>query len=448
MRKRILILGAAGRDFHNFNTVFRKDPTIEVVAFTATQIPNIENRVYPAELAGDHYPQGIPIVAEKELEFLIREQDIDAVVFSYSDLSHQAVMHLASRVVASGADFWLLGAERTQITSRVPVISISAVRTGCGKSPLSRLVAKELRREGWNVVVVRHPMPYGNLVEQKVQRFATLEDLDRHKCTIEEREDYEPHLREGTVLYAGVDYEAILRQAEQEATLVLWDGGNNDTPFYHSDLEIVVADPHRVGHELSYYPGEVNFRRADVLVINKVDTAPPEAVDAIRRNSVRVNPSATIIETESRVIVKDPEAIRGKRVLVVEDGPTLTHGEMSFGAGGVAAERFGASAQVDPRPFAVGSIETTFARFPHLKNLLPAMGYGDTQCHELEETINRTPCDLVLVATPTDLAHLLHLNKPSLRVEYEIEERSQPGFRKILEHFTSLHGVPTGLKVA
>jgi predicted GTPase len=291
-------------------------------------------------------------------------------------------------------------------------------------------------------------MPYGNLVEQKVQRFATLEDLDRHKCTIEEREDYEPHLREGTVLYAGVDYEAILRQAEQEATIILWDGGNNDTPFYHSDLEIVVADPHRVGHELSYYPGEVNFRRAEVLVINKVDTAPPEAVDTIRRNSIRVNPSATIIETESKVIVKDPESIRGKRVLVVEDGPTLTHGEMSFGAGGVAAERFGAAAQVDPRPFAVGSIETTFAKFPHLKNLLPAMGYGDTQCHELEETINRTPCDLVLVATPTDLTRLLKLNKPSLRVEYELEERTQPGFKKILEHFTSLHGVSAGKQVA
>ncbi len=448
MRKRILILGAAGRDFHNFNTVFRKDPKVEVVAFTATQIPYIENRTYPPELAGENYPQGIPIIEEKELEVLIREQDIDAVVFSYSDLSHNAVMHLASRTVASGADFWLLSAERTQITSRIPVVSISAVRTGCGKSPLSRLVAKELRNEGWKVVVVRHPMPYGDLAAQKVQRYATLKDLDLNKCTIEEREDYEPHLREGTVLYAGVDYEAILRQAEQEAQIILWDGGNNDTPFYGSDLEIVVADPHRVGHELSYFPGEVNFRRADVIVINKVDTAPPEAVDAIRRNAAKVNPAATIVETESKVIVNDPESIRGRRVLVVEDGPTLTHGEMTFGAGGVAAERYGAAEQVDPRPYAVGSIEATFAKFPHLKNLLPAMGYGDTQCHELEETINNTPCDLVLVATPTDITHLLRLNKPSLRVEYEIEERSKPGLKKVIEHFTSLYGPSVGIKVA
>ncbi len=448
MKQRILILGAAGRDFHNFNVVFRNDPAYEVVAFTATQIPNIENRTYPPELAGEHYPKGIPIVAEKEMENLIREQEVDAVVFSYSDISHQAVMHLASRAVAAGADFWLLSAERTQVTSRVPVISVSAVRTGCGKSPVSRLVARELRRAGWHVVVVRHPMPYGNLVAQRVQRFATLEDLDRHKCTIEEREDYEPHLREGTVLFAGVDYEAILRQAELEAQVILWDGGNNDTPFFSSDLEIVVADPHRVGHEMSYYPGEVNFRRADVLIINKVDTAPSTAVDTIRRNLRSVNPSATVVETESRVTVKDRDTIQGQRVLVVEDGPTLTHGEMAFGAGSVAAAKFGAAAQVDPRPYAVGSIATTFARFPHLKTVLPAMGYGDEQCHELEETINRTPCDLVLVATPIDLAHLLHLNKPSLRVGYEIVERTHPGITEILEHFTELYRPRAGIKVA
>ena len=437
--RRIVILGAAGRDFHNFNVVFRDDPAFEVEAFTATQIPNIENRTYPRELAGELYPEGIPIVPEDRLEDLIREHDVDAVVFSYSDVAHAAVMHLASRAVAAGADFWLLGTERTQVTSRVPVISVCAVRTGCGKSPVSRRVAEELRHLGWRLVVVRHPMPYGNLVEQRVQRFATREDLETQKCTIEEREEYEPHLRQGAVVYAGVDYEAILRQAEREAEVVLWDGGNNDTPFYSSDLEIVVADPHRVGHELGYFPGEVNFRRADVLVINKVDTAPQEAVETIRRNLARVNPCATVIEAECRVTVTEPERVRGRRVLVVEDGPTLTHGEMAFGAGVVAARQYGAGEQVDPHPFAVGSIEGTFRRFPHLKGLLPAMGYGEHQRRELEETINRTPCDVVLVATPVDLARLLRLNKPSLRVEYEVVERTRPGLHEILTNFTMLH---------
>jgi predicted GTPase len=445
---RVAILGAAGRDFHNFNLVFRNDPTFRVVAFTATQIPDIANRTYPPELAGAYYPEGIPIVAEDELEHLIREREVEVVVFSYSDVSHQAVMHLASRAVAAGADFWLLSADRTQLPSRVPVVSVCAVRTGCGKSPVSRRVSEELRRLGWRVVVVRHPMPYGNLAAEKVQRFETLEDLENQKCTIEEREEYEPHLREGTVVYAGVDYEAILLQAEQEADVILWDGGNNDTSFFCSDLEIVVADPHRAGHELTYYPGEVNFRRAAVLVINKVDTASHENVETIRNNLRRVNPAATVIEAECRVMVSDPDAILGRDVLVVEDGPTLTHGEMSFGAGGVAARRYGAARQVDPRPFAVGSIKETFERFPHLKNLLPAMGYSEEQRRELEETINRTPCDLVLVATPVDLAHLLHLNKPSQRVGYVIEERTQPGLREILEHFTAQNLPRAKVKVA
>src|SRR5271157_3852336 len=437
--KKVIILGAAGRDFHNFNVVFRDDPAFRVVAFTATQIPNIANRGYPPQLSGRLYPDGIPIIPEAELEDLIHKHHADAVVFSYSDVSHQTVMHLAARTVAAGADFWLLGTERTQLAARVPVVSVCAVRTGCGKSPVSRRVAQELRAQGLRPVVVRHPMPYGDLLAQRVQRFATLEDMERYECTIEEREEYEPHLRQNTVIYAGVDYEAILRQAEQEADVILWDGGNNDTPFYRSDLEIVVVDPHRAGHELAYYPGEVNFRRAHVLVINKVDTASRADVELIRTHLMEVNPRATVVETESRVTVKEPETIRGRRVLVVEDGPTLTHGEMTFGAGVVAARKYGAGEQVDPHPFAVGSIENTFRRFPHLKGLLPAMGYGEQQRRDLEETINRTPCDLVLVATPVDLARLLHLNKPSLRVEYEVVERTRPGLHEILTNFTMLH---------
>jgi predicted GTPase len=433
--RRVVILGAAGRDFHNFNVVFRNNRAFRVVAFTATQIPNIENRKYPPELAGSLYPKGIPVVSEADLEDLIRQRKIDVVVFSYSDVSHSAVMHLASRAVAAGADFWLLGTERTQLVARVPVVSVCAVRTGCGKSPVSRRLAEELRRLGWRFVVVRHPMPYGDLRAERLQRFATLEDLEAQQCTIEEREEYEPHLREKTIVYAGVDYEAILRLAEQEADLILWDGGNNDTPFFRSDLEIVVADPHRPGHEFEYFPGEVNFRRAHVLVINKVDAAPPEAVETVRRNLASVNPAATVIETACRVTMTDPEKVRGQRVLVVEDGPTLTHGGMLFGAGVVAACQFGAAGQVDPRPYAVGSIRQTLELYPHLKSLLPAMGYSETQRRELEETINRTPCDLVLVATPVDLARLLHLNKPSLRVSYEVEERTRPGFGEVLaEH--------------
>jgi predicted GTPase len=433
--KKVLILGAAGRDFHNFNVVFRNNPAYQVVAFTAAQIPDIAGRRYPRELAGPGYPDGIPIAEERDLEKLIREREVEVVVFSYSDIQHLNLMHLASRVVAAGADFWLLGTERTQLKSSVPVISICAVRTGCGKSPLSRKVAAELRRAGLKVVAIRHPMPYGDLAAQAVQRFASLEDLDRQLCTIEEREEYEPHLVHGTVVYAGVDYEGILRQAEQEADVILWDGGNNDTPFYVSDLEIVVADPHRPGHELAYYPGEVNLRRAQVVVINKVDTAAPENVATVRRNIQQANPNAQIIETACRVSVENPELIRGKRVLVVEDGPTLTHGEMQYGAGVVAARQSGAAELVDPRPYAVGSIRGTFERYSHLTTLLPAMGYGAAQRHELEETINRTPCDVVVIATPIDLGQILKIKHPSVRVGYEIEERSQPGITELIAGF-------------
>ncbi len=434
--KKILILGAAGRDFHNFNVVFRGDPEYNVVAFTANQIPGIANRRYPTELAGSLYPAGIPIFEEKDVEQLVKEHEIDAAVFSYSDISYQNLMHLASRVVASGADFWLLSSSRTQLKSSVPVISICAVRTGCGKSPVGRLVASELRRGGQRVVVVRHPMPYGDLAAQAVQRFAVMEDLDKHQCTIEEREEYEPHLREGTIVYAGVDYGRILRQAEKEADIVLWDGGNNDTPFYESDLQIVVADPHRPGHELAYYPGEVNLRRADVVVINKVDTAAPQDVETVRKNIRASNPKARVVETACRVTVSEPALVKGRRVLVVEDGPTLTHGEMPYGAGVVAARQCGAAELVDPRPYAVGSIRSTYERYSHLTSLLPAMGYSAIQRHELEETINRVPCDLVLVATPIDLGHLVKLNKPSLRVTYEVEDVTHPGLAEIMSEFT------------
>ena len=437
--KRILILGAAGRDFHNFNVVFRNNSDYQVVAFTATQIPDIAGRRYPAELAGRLYPQGIPILEEKDMERLIAEHEIDAVVFSYSDVSHQNLMHLASRAVAADADFWLLGTEHTQLRSSVPVISVCAVRTGCGKSPVSRLVAEELRQQGRKTVVIRHPMPYGDLAAQAVQRFATLEDLDLQQCTIEEREEYEPHITRGTVVYAGVDYEKILRQAEKEADVILWDGGNNDTPFYASDLEIVVVDPHRAGHELSYFPGEVNLRRADVIVINKVDTAFQRDIETVHQNIKLHNPKATVFEMACRVSLPEPSLVKGRRVLVVEDGPTLTHGEMPYGAGVVAARQGGAAELVDPRPYSVGSIRGTYERFPHLTNLLPAMGYSALQRHELEETIRRTPCDLVLIATPIDLARVIKLDKPNLRVTYEVEELTKPGLAEMLVQFTHEH---------
>ena len=437
--KTVLILGAAGRDFHNFNVFFRQNLDYQVVAFTATQIPDIAGRRYPAVLAGRLYPDGIPIFEEKDLESLIEDFSVDVVVFSYSDISHQNLMHLASRAGAAGADFWLLGPEHSQIASRVPVISVCAVRTGCGKSPVSRLVAAELRKHGRKPVVIRHPMPYGDLAVQAVQRFATLEDLDLQQCTIEEREEYEPHICQGTVVYTGVDYEKILHQAEKEADVILWDGGNNDTPFYKSDLEIVVVDPHRPGHELSYYPGEVNLRRADVLVINKVDTAQQHDIETVRQNIRLNNPRASVCEMACRVAVKDPELVRGKLVLVVEDGPTLTHGEMPYGAGVVAARQCGASELVDPRPYAVGSIRGTYERYQHLTSLLPAMGYSDMQRHELEETIRRTPCDLVIVATPIDLARTIKVERPNLRVTYAVEELTKPSLADYLANFVHEH---------
>jgi predicted GTPase len=437
--RRVLIIGAAGRDFHNFNLIFRNKPEFDVVAFTATQIPDIAGRHYPPELAGSLYPTGIPIVEESRMEEVIRKQRVHIVVFSYSDVKHETVMHLASRAGAAGADFWLLGAERTQLQASVPVISVCAVRTGCGKSPVSRRIAAELRTLGWSPVVVRHPMPYGDLVAQRCERFATMADLDRYECTIEECEEYEPHISEGTTVYAGVDYFEVLEAAEQDGDIILWDGGNNDTPFYRPDLDIVVLDPHRPGHELSYYPGEVNFRTAHVLIINKVDTANKVAIEIVRRNIAQHNPAAQVIETASRVSVADPESIAGKRVLVVEDGPTLTHGEMPYGAGVVAANSYNAAKLVDPRPFAVGSIKRTFEAFPHLGKILPAMGYSETQRHELQETIRRVPCDIVLVATPIDLARNIHIDKPSVRVRYEVEEIGEPALTKLIERFTEQH---------
>ena len=437
--KNVLILGAAGRDFHNFNVVFRDNPEYHVVAFTATQIPDIANKTYPKELAGKLYPKGIPIVEEERMEEIIRDKAIDVVVFSYSDVKHETLMHLASRAVATGADFWLLGAEKTELKAKVPVISVCAVRTGCGKSPVSQRIAAELKQHGWKPVVIRHPMPYGDLAAQHAQRFATMDDLVLHDCTIEEREEYEPHITAGRVLYAGVDYEEILHKAEKEGDMILWDGGNNDTPFYKSDLQIVVLDPHRPGHELSYYPGEVNFRAGSVLIINKVDTANRENVEIVKKNIAKYNPNAQVIETACKVTVPDPEQVRGKRVLVVEDGPTLTHGEMPYGAGVVAAKNFGAITMVDPRPFAVGSIKKTFDKFPHLGRVLPAMGYNDQQRHELEQTIANTPCDLVLIATPIDLAKAIKIEKPALRVRYEVEEVGGRALTDLIEKFTAEH---------
>jgi predicted GTPase len=439
--KRVVILGAAGRDFHNFNVVFRDKPEFRVVGFTAGQIPGIANRRYPPELAGHLYPDGIPIFEESELENIVAKFDVNIVVFSYSDISHENVMHLASRAVAACADFWLLGTEHTQLKSSVPVISVCAVRTGCGKSPFARLVVSELQRNGLKPIVVRHPMPYGDLASQAVQRFAAMADIYRQRCTIEECEEYEPHVRRGTVVYAGVDYEKILRAAEKEADVIVWDGGNNDTPFVASNVEIVIADAHRPGHELLYFPGEVNFRRADVVVINKVKTASPKAVEVIRKNVQAINPKAIVIETASRVAVASPADINGRRVLVVEDGPTVTHGEMAYGAGMIAAREFGAAKIVDPRPFAVGSIRTTYENYPHLTNIVPAMGYSSIQRQELEDTINAVPCDLVLVATPIDLAHIINLKKPYLRVTYEVEEAGPPRLPELVTNFIKKHAL-------
>ena len=431
-KDRVIIMGAAGRDFHNFNVYFRGNKAYEVVAFTATQIPNIEGRIYPPELAGADYPDGIPIYPESKLTELIKELDIDQVVFGYSDVSYDYVMHRASMVLAAGADFRLMGWKETMLKAQKPVVSICAVRTGSGKSQTTRRVSDILREMGKKVVVVRHPMPYGDLRKQICQRFASYEDLDRHKCTIEEREEYEPHIDRGVVVYAGVDYEKILREAEQEAEVILWDGGNNDLPFYKPDLHIVVTDPHRAGHELAYHPGEANLRLADVVVINKIDTANLEGVATVRENVRATNPDAVIIEAASPIFVEDPGAIRGKRVLVVEDGPTLTHGEMAYGAGIVAARRFGAAEIVDPRPYAVGSIIETFEKYPQTGPLLPAMGYGERQIEELEETINATPCDLVIVATPIDLRQVVEIRRPTQRVRYELQEIGQPTLEEVL----------------
>ena len=430
---RVLIMGAAGRDFHNFNVFFRDNPAYEVAAFTATQIPNIEGRTYPAKLAGERYPKGIPIYPESDLTRLIAEKAIDQVIFAYSDVPHETVMHKASQVLAAGADFRLMGSKFTQVKSSKQVVAVCAVRTGSGKSQTTRRVASILRGMGYKVAAIRHPMPYGDLVKQAVQRFASYEDLERNECTIEEREEYEPHIDNGVVVYAGVDYERILRQAEQEVDVILWDGGNNDLSFYVPDLNIVVADPHRPGHETSYHPGEANVRAADVFVINKVDTAPPENVIIVRDNLHRLNPNAQVIEAASPLFVDDPEQIRGKRVLVIEDGPTLTHGEMAYGAGWVAARRFGAAEIVDPRPYAVGSISETFRKYPNTGAILPAMGYGDEMVRELEETINNAKVDLVLIGTPIDLARLLHINKPTQRVRYELQEIGQPTLEEILK---------------
>ena len=432
MAKRIIIMGAAGRDFHNFNAYFRDNEDYEVVAFTATQIPNIDDRGYPPELAGSLYPDGVPIHPESSLAELIARHNVDQVVFSYSDVSHETVMHKASLVLAAGADFRLLGTRATALKSTKPVVAVCAVRTGCGKSQTTRHVCDLLQQIGKKVVVVRHPMPYGDLAAQAVQRFATYEDMDHHQCTIEEREEYEPHIDRGVIVYAGVDYEPILRQAEQEADIVVWDGGNNDLSFYQSDLYIVVADPHRPGHELRYHPGEANLRAADVVVINKIDTADLAGVAEVRRSISAVNPRATVVDAASPIFVEDPEAIRGRRVLVIEDGPTLTHGEMAYGAGVMAAERFGAAELVDPRPYAVDSIAATFAKYPHVGPLLPAMGYGEDQMKDLEETINRTDCDLVLVATPIDLRRLIDIRHPVDRVRYELQVIGRPTLEGIL----------------
>jgi len=432
-RIRTLIMGAAGRDFHNFNTFFRGNKDYEVVAFTATQIPNIEGRKYPAELAGELYPAGIPIHPESQLADLIRDEKIDQVVFAYSDVPYEYVMHKASLVNAAGADFRLMGTQETQIKSSKPVVAVCAVRTGSGKSQTTRRVSLILRDMGYKVAAIRHPMPYGDLVRQKVQRFADYSDLDKHECTIEEREEYEPHLDNGVIVYAGVDYEAILREAEKEVDIVLWDGGNNDFPFYVPDLLIVVADPHRPGHEKKYYPGETNVRMADVFVINKVDTANPEDVITVRNNLYDLNPDATVIEGASPLFVDDPEAIRGKRVLVVEDGPTLTHGEMAYGAGYVAARRFGAGEIVDPRPFAVDSIQATYEKYPNTGTILPAMGYGDAMMRDLEATINKSDVDLVISGTPIDLTRVIKINKPLQRVRYELQEIGEPTLTTILK---------------
>ncbi len=437
-RRRVIIIGAAGRDFHNFNTFFRDNEQYEVMAFTAAQIPDIDGRMYPPELSGSLYPDGIPIYAEVDLPRLIREMKITDCVFSYSDVPYQKVMATSAIVNASGASFWLLGPDDTMIKSTKPVIAVGAVRTGCGKSQTSRRVIEILMNKGLKVVAIRHPMPYGDLAAQKVQRFARLEDLEKHHCTIEEMEEYEPHIVRGNVIYAGVDYEAILRAAEHDpdgCDVILWDGGNNDFPFYRPDLTITVTDPHRAGHERSYYPGEVTLRMADVVVINKMDTARPEDIELVRKNIRELVPGARVIDAASPIRVDNPEVIRGKRVLVVEDGPTLTHGGMKLGAGMVAARKYGAAETVDPRPFLAGKLQQTFETYPGIGTLLPAMGYGDEQLHDLEKTIENTNCDAVVIGTPIDLNRIIKINKPNTRVYYDLQEIGDPTLKNILDEF-------------
>ncbi|RLD67522.1 MAG: GTPase [Bacteroidetes bacterium] len=441
-KKNILIIGAAGRDFHNFNTYFRENSEYNVLAFTAAQIPDIDGRKYPAELAGSLYPDGIPIYSEEQLPRLIAELNVKTCIFSYSDLPYQKVMQKSAVVNAAGANFVLLGTNDTMIDSNKPVIAVCAVRTGCGKSQTSRRVIEHLMDKGLKVVAIRHPMPYGDLVAQKVQRFATIEDLAHHKCTIEEMEEYEPHVVRGNVIYAGVDYEAIVRAAENDpdgCDVILWDGGNNDFSFYKPDLTIGIVDPHRAGHELSYYPGEVVLRISDVVVINKMDSAPPEGVQLVRENIEKVNPDAVVVDGASPIRVDHPEVIKGKRVLVIEDGPTLTHGEMKIGAGVVAARKFGASEMVDPRPFTVGRLSETFELYPQIGKLLPAMGYGEEQLRDLESTINNTDCDAVVIGTPIDLNRLIKINKPNTRVYYDLQEIGEPNLKGVLDEFVQKH---------
>lgn len=433
--KKVVIMGAAGRDFHNFNVYYRNNPDYKVVAFTATQIPDIHGRKYPAELAGNLYPDGIPIYSENELEKIIKEDKVDEVVFAYSDVSHNYVMHTASRTQSVGANFILLGPNSTMIKSEKPVVSVCAVRTGSGKSQTSRRVSKILIELGKKVVVIRHPMPYGDLVKQRCQRFENYNDLDRYECTFEEREEYEPHIERGIVVFAGVDYGEILKRAEKEAEIILWDGGNNDFPFYFPDLHIVVADPHRPGHEILYHPGETNLRMADVVVINKIDTAASDKIINVQENIKSVNPKAKVVFAESPISINRPELIRNKRALVIEDGPTLTHGEMSFGAGFIAAQRAEASEIIDPRPYAVGSIKDIYKKYTHLEKILPAMGYGDEQIKELEKTINNSPCEVVVVGTPINLLKLIKINKPAVRVKYELKDVGTPNLKQIIKQF-------------
>jgi predicted GTPase len=432
---KVIIMGAAGRDFHNFNVYFRNNDAYEVVAFTATQIPGIAERGYPPELAGANYPNGVPIYPEEELPNLIKQHDVDQVVFAYSDVPHEYVMHKASMVLANGADFRLMGPKTTMLEAKVPLVSVCAVRTGSGKSQTSRQVAKILKNKGLKVVAIRHPMPYGDLRKQIWQRFAAYEDLDKYECTIEEREEYEPHIDNGIIVYAGVDYEKILREAEKEADVIVWDGGNNDLPFYKSDLHIVVADPHRAGNELTYYPGETNLRMADVVIINKVDTADPQNVEKVKENIEKVNPKATVLEAASPVTVDKPELIKGNRILVIEDGPTLTHGNMPYGAGAVIAKKLGAMEMVDPRPYAVGSIKETYEKYTHLSTILPAVGYGEKQIAELKATIDGTPCDAVVIGTPIDLRRVMTIDKPTVRAKYELKVLGLVTLEEVLEKF-------------